>query len=146
MTTQTKTQSAGELACNYFGNGFHCAETIVAACLETLGRDPSIACSHASAFGGGFGKSFEEACGALSGSAIVIGHLMGRQKPGGSWDLPAEYLAELRESFIQMFGTTHCRTLRNRFGENQEAECRKLVVWMVDALMMKLSEQQGDTP
>lgn len=44
---------------------------------------------------GGFGKTYEETCGALSGALIVIGHLHGRRELGDNWDLPAELGAEI---------------------------------------------------
>ncbi len=130
-----------EKAGNYFENGLHCAEAIVAAVLEGLDKDPSQVIAQATAFGGGFGKTFDEACGALSGSLIVIGYLHGRNKPGENWDLPAQLARDIRERFISNFKTTHCATLRHRFGEeHQSRECCKLVQQVSKDLMGVLSE------
>ena len=63
---------------NYFENGYHCAEAVVAAVLEGMGIDASEPVTHATAFGGGIGRTFQEVCGALSGCLIVIGHIHGR--------------------------------------------------------------------
>ncbi len=119
---------ADQRAKDLFGNGFHCAEAVTFAALESLGEDAGPAAAHATAFGGGFGKSFEEACGALSGSLIVIGHFCGRKTPGPDWDLPASLGDELRRQFIHTWKTTHCKTLRERFGEEEQmAQCREVV-------------------
>ncbi|MCD4719592.1 MAG: C-GCAxxG-C-C family protein [Desulfobacula sp.] len=117
-----------EKAGYYFENGFHCAEAVAVAVLEGLGKDTSQAAIHATAFGGGFGMTFDEACGALSGSLIAIGHLYGRRIPGENWDIPAELGSKIRQKFIDHFETTHCATLRERFGEEMlEKECCKVV-------------------
>jgi len=112
----------------YFGNGYHCAEAVVAAVLAGTGQEASMAIAHATAFGGGFGKTYEETCGALSGAMIVIGHLHGRRELGDNWDLPAELGAAIRQMFVDRFDTTHCRTLREGFGdEAQMDQCRNIV-------------------
>lgn len=134
---------AGEKAAESFGNGFHCAEAVVTAALEALGEDPSEAAAHATAFGGGFGRTYQEACGALSGALIAIGHLYGRRQRGGEWDLPAELGAEIRQRFLDDFGATHCATLRDRFGEeHQMAECRKLTKRVTTALLALLTKKE----
>ncbi len=128
MFTEKKKEFLGQKASKYFENGFHCAEAVVAAILAAFDGDLSQALSHATAFGGGMGRTFEEACGALSGGLIAIGHLHGRQKPGEDWDTPAILAANLRERFIDIYETTHCKTLRDRFGDEEQVdECSKLV-------------------
>ena len=135
-------QAAGRRAAAFFGNGFHCAEAVLTAVLETLGKRSLEASAHATAFGGGFGKTFEEACGALSGSLIVIGHLYGRQVPKDDWSVPAELGAEIRSRFLSTFGTTNCGVLRQRFGEaDQMDECRKIVGATAVLLTDLLSEE-----
>ncbi|NNF99419.1 MAG: C_GCAxxG_C_C family protein [Desulfobacteraceae bacterium] len=131
-----ETNSAMEKAGTYFVNGFHCAEAVAAAVLETLGEEPGEATAHATAFGGGFGGTYMEACGALSGSLIAIGHLHGRRTPGGQWKLPAELGADIRSRFLSAFGTTNCAALRDIFGEeNQSTECLRVVKETTRSLM-----------
>jgi C_GCAxxG_C_C family probable redox protein len=143
MMTPIEIQTASAAAATYFGNGFHCAEAVAWSVLAAMGENPAEAAAHASAFGGGFGRSFSEACGALSGGLIAIGHLYGRRKPEGEWNLPAELGAQIRQRFVDDFGTTHCASLRERFGQAQQMnECRKLVEQVVTALLGLL----GDTP
>jgi C_GCAxxG_C_C family probable redox protein len=144
MNTITKMgiQMAGEQAIGFFGNGFHCAEAVTTAALKAMGEDPLEAAAHATAFGGGFGRTHQEACGALCGALIAIGHLYGRRNLGDAWDLPARLGAAIRQRFLDDFGTTHCASLRNRFGEERQmAECRKLTGRVTTALLALLSEK-----
>jgi C_GCAxxG_C_C family probable redox protein len=133
---------AGEKAARYFGNGFHCAEAVVTAVLEALGEDPSQAVAYATAFGGGFGRTHQEACGALAGALIAIGHFHGRRKMGADWDLPADLGAKARQRFLDQLGTAHCDTLRRRFGEAQQmTECRKLTQGVTSTLLTLLMDE-----
>lgn len=141
MNAKDQARKAGELAARYFGPDYHCAEAVAGAVLKTLGHDAREAMAHATAFGGGFGRTFCEACGALSGGLVAIGHMHGRREPGTSWDLPAELGAELRHSFVEEFGLTHCATLRERFGKAQMDECRKVVARVAETLVALLADE-----
>ena len=138
---ESERQTISERATQYFENGFHCAEAVATAVIEGLGQDPTQAAAHATAFGGGMGRTFLEACGALSGAFIVIGHLHGRPRPGGDWDLAAELGARIRQRFIDEFDTTQCAALRRRFGrEQQHAQCLKLVNQVTADLLALLAQ------
>lgn len=68
----------------------------------------------ATGFSGGLGDTGEELCGALSGGAMVIGALYGRSTRDED-DQPAVERAEVyRERFVEAFGYTRCRELRER--------------------------------
>lgn len=128
MTTSLDFQQAGDKAANLFGDGYHCAEAVVAAFFEAIGDDPGDAIAHSTAFGGGFGKTFADTCGVLSGSMIAIGHICGRRQRGEDWDLAAEFGAAVRTQFVDCHGTSNCGILRERFGEEQPMDqCRELV-------------------
>ncbi len=145
MITKNERHAAGDKAGEYFINGFHCAEAVAAAVLESIGEDSEEASAHATAFGGGCGRTFNELCGALSGGLIAIGHLCGRRTPGGNWDLPARLSAKIRQLFLEDFETTHCASLRNRFGDGQQAdECQKIVSRVTIALLELLAQHQPD--
>lgn len=144
-TTTNTSEAVGAKAAAIFGNGFHCAESVAMAVLAALGEDPAEATAHATAFGGGVGETFEEACGALSGALIAIGHLYGRRSPGGDWALPAELGAEMRRRFIEDHQSTRCSSLRQRFGaENQMMECGKVVATVANRLTALLLESEAD--
>ena len=139
-----KKNQISESAGFYFENGFHCAEAVVASVLEGLGHSASNAVAHATAFGGGMGRTFEETCGALSGSLIVIGHFFGRQQQGVSWDAAAMLGATIRQRFLDGYATTHCGTLKNRFGEkDQEKQCA-LIVRVLAADLFDLLQENKD--
>lgn len=128
MIENVNAQQTGESAANYFGDGYHCAEAVVAACLEAAGENAANSIAHATAFGGGVGKTFTEICGAISGSLIVIGHIHGRRAQHESWDFPADLGAAIHAAFLSKHGNCNCGILRERFGdEMQMLECRKLV-------------------
>lgn len=144
MTNLADRSKVEDRAISYFENGYHCAEAVAASVLEQMGEDPTQALAHATAFGGGFGKSFEEACGALSGALIVIGHTCPRNGQGESWDRAAELGAEIRQRFITHFGTTHCGTLREEFGEDQSQKCGELTGRLAADLADLLQARTGD--
>ncbi len=127
---------------DYFGNGFHCAEAVAKSVIDGMGGDGSAAAAHATAFGGGFGKSHEEACGALSGALIVIGHFFGRTQPHPDWDRPADLGADIRNLFIEQWGTTRCRTLCDRFGEEEQMDrCREIARGVAKDLALLVEDQ-----
>lgn len=136
MNDCRKCQFAAENAGEYFSGGFHCAEAVTRATLEYLDKAPDELVACATAFGGGFGRTFQEACGALSGAMLVIGHLYGRSEAGGSWDYPASLAEMLRSEFVDKFGTCRCIDLREKFGpEAQEEECCRIVRWTCSELL-----------
>lgn len=144
MTKPEVIKDVSTVAINCFQNGYHCAEAIVASVLGAIGEDPKEAVAHATAFGGGFGRSFGDACGALSGALVAIGHLHGRRKPGDCWNLAANLGAAIRNVFIESYETTHCKTLKERFGEEQLAECQKLTGELAQKLYDLLIKTQNE--
>lgn len=146
MMTDHQIKAAADAAAELFDNGFHCAEAVSWSVLKVLGKNPDLAAAHATAFGGGFGRSFSEACGALAGGLIAIGDLHGRRAPGDDWDLPASLAAELRRRFVKDFGTTHCATLREGFGQDHQHEkCRNLVHRVAGTLLKLLTLEEERT-
>lgn len=141
---QCSKKCIGKKAGEYFQNGYHCAEAVASAVLEARDLDPAQAVAHATAFGGGMGRTFCEACGAISGGLIAIGHLHGRTKPGESWDTPAAMGQALRDAFVEAYGETNCGVLRDRFGEEQQAKCTRLVEIMAEATMDALAVNGGE--
>ena len=128
-----------------FGNGYHCAEAVVRSVLDHLGGDGAKTAALATAFGGGFANSQEETCGAISGALIVVGSFFGRRKPAPEWRMAAEMGAEVRNDFLQAHGTTCCRTLCDRFGDEKQVDCcRQLVKGVAGGLYATLLKRAPD--
>jgi len=143
MVHDSDIEKAAGCAADCFGDQFHCAEAVVLQSLDALGKTSGDAVAHATAFGGGYGRTFTETCGVISGMMIVIGHLYGRRQPGESWDIPAALGAEMRSRFVKRHGTANCQVLRKRFGdEKQMAECRELVRTGVKDLLTFLTSAE----
>ncbi|WP_320174392.1 C-GCAxxG-C-C family protein [Maridesulfovibrio sp.] len=133
------TCGAADKAGNYFLGGYHCAEAVVRGTLEHAGMEPDNIVRYATPFGGGYGKTFQEACGALSGALIVIGHLHGRNEAGQSWDYPAALAEMIRDKFLEKYGTTKCINLRGKFGpEAQLQKCSEIVSWISREILNEL--------
>lgn len=104
-----------ELSETYHGEGCNCSETIVKTFNDVLGLGlPEISIRMASGFGGGIGRS-GCACGALTGSALIISALAGRvtteEKP--LTDI-YPYVHEFHDRFRKKFGATCCRILNRK--------------------------------
>ena len=129
MNEHIETEKAEQLAGEYFGNGYHCAESVVRALLDTMGEDSQRVIPYSTAFGGGFGETFMETCGVISGSLIVIGHKYGRKQQGDSWKEAGLLGRTVVERFLKLHGTCNCGLLRNRFGEEYQMDlCREVVI------------------
>lgn len=112
----------------YFQSGFNCAEAVSKAMVELYSKETHTAIpSVATGFGGGVGGSKAETCGALNGGIIAIGCIFGRQDPKEDKKAAYEFAAEFRGKFIETFGSSTCRTILERFGEQENLiECKKL--------------------
>lgn len=150
MVTFNEKDAVAGIAAEFFGNGYHCAEAVTKAVLESMDKDSGLAVSHATAFGGGFGESFSEACGVVSGSLVAIGHIYGKRKQGDSWKQAARIGSLATERFRALHGTTNCAHLRDRFGEEEQMElCRELVrqgARNLITLIEEEAESQGKEP
>lgn len=119
---------AGEKAFEYHKSGFHCAEAVSKAIIESygnvIGRDiPKVA----TAFGGGVGGTKQDICGALAGGIIALGFLFGRSEPGADWTDVSELAAKLKQRFVQEYGTTNCGVLLSTFGPQENMmRCKRL--------------------
>ncbi|ADD68523.1 C_GCAxxG_C_C family protein [Denitrovibrio acetiphilus DSM 12809] len=122
--------------------GYNCAETV----MLMAGRYylPEIGFSYSNlvtGFGGGMGRSREEACGALTGSVTALNMLVGRDDPSKSVDGIHPVIADFREIFIKEFDTTICNKLREGYeGEEATDMCQKLTAKTVTMLFDYLEE------
>jgi len=113
--------------------GYNCAETI----MIMTGRYylPDIGMNYSrlvTGLGAGIGRSRKEACGALTGCITALSILIGRDTADVSVDPIHERMAEVRDLFIDKFGTTICEELREGYeGEEAKAMCHNMTADMV---------------
>ncbi len=72
--------SRGDIAKNYFLNGYNCAQSVVMAFNDCIKIDEKILLMLSQPFGGGMG-GMHEVCGTVSGMWIVLGSLYGDAQP-----------------------------------------------------------------
>ena len=110
-------------------SGCNCAETILLVAQEALGLPGQLWPTRiATCFGGGFGHSKQELCGALAGGGLALGLAYGRDRPGMSTELAQALAADFRERFITLYGSTLCGALLQHFGgKDTTAACKRLV-------------------
>lgn len=119
MKTKMTSEEVGEKAKNYFESGYNCAEATAKAVIEGFGGDASHAIAHATAFGGGFARSGEEACGVLCGAFIAIGHFYPRKTPTEPYDEAILIGTQIRKRFIEIYGATRCKDLKGQFDKKE---------------------------
>jgi len=87
-----------------------CAETVLLTMADYYGWDDRLIPRIATAFGGGMvGK--QNACGAYTGGAMVIGMLMGRDEPGGDREAAVAACKALRAFICERCGGVDCRDI-----------------------------------
>jgi C_GCAxxG_C_C family probable redox protein len=117
-----------EKAFKNFLSGYHCAESIARAILESYSKrfDPEWIKS-ASAFQGGIGKCKQDACGALTGGVVALGVLMGRTDPSQDISKVVSMANQYRERFLEKFGSTNCAVLlKTMVDPNPEYTCKHM--------------------
>jgi len=127
-----------------FQSGFHCAEALSKAILETFSDKPHPDVVKASSsFGGGIAGTTEELCGAFTGGVLALGTLLGREKGGDDLRDCGTLTKEFKKRFQQEFGSLNCGTLLEGFGDTQKPlECSKLTA-NAAAILASLLEEQG---
>ena len=142
------------LAYEYHWKGYNCAQAVAAACADMTGWTPEQMFAAAGSFGGGFGGSHEEACGAVSGALMVLGIVFPYTEEG---DLEAKrkvyaLAKDFRRRFFDVFEHTRCGDLlkaRPGLSERTQAarrlgltaHCDIMIVTSVELLEELLREQ-----
>lgn len=139
MTRLDMEDHAFETICS----GRNCAESVLAAAIKGLGIGEQAATRIATAFGGGVGRSKDELCGALAGGVMALGLLFGRDAPGEPCEQAFALTAELRNRFIREFGSSTCRAILERFGEQDSWEqCKRLTARAAGLLFDVVAEAE----
>lgn len=102
----------GELARDFFMEGYNCTQAVVIAFKDELGLSQSQAARVGSGFGGGMGR-LREVCGTVSGMVLVLSMLYGYDAPDAPEDKLKLYerVRELAGQFSQKEGSIICREL-----------------------------------
>jgi len=134
---------ARDRAGNYFKEGFNCAEAIVKAFNELYNTpmDPNVV-RMATGFGGGLGHA-GCMCGALAGSAMILGVLKGRNDSSESRKPAYALTNEFHDRFESKFGGTCCRALNTYEFDSPEhlKNCLKITGGTAKLLMEFLQEK-----
>jgi C_GCAxxG_C_C family probable redox protein len=101
----------------------------------------------ATALGGGLGLTKQEACGALSGGALVIGAVHGRLDPATNDSHCARLTERYYERFVERFGASNCGVLRaSGYGSEDGTPCSQLVAGAAELLLRTLVEAEEGPP
>jgi C_GCAxxG_C_C family probable redox protein len=145
MNPQEVVTSVKQRAKDNFKTGMNCAECVVEAVLHYVPTGlPSACMCLMTGFGGG-GGLFGDTCGSLIGAMAALGAVYGRR------EVPTNFRAAVNElygnpglyrlfnrmpnEFTKRYGTTHCRTLTQKWQKEWLCKehalfCRNLVVDM----------------
>lgn len=116
----------GELAKEYFLEGYNCSQAVLLAYHEELGLDKKMAAKLASSFGGGMGR-MREVCGAVSGMFMVAGLKYGYDDPKDYEGKKAHYerIRALAEEFKKKNSSIVCKELLGLTEPNGDAAPEK---------------------
>lgn len=116
-----------DLAEKLFRDGYNCSQAVLLAFSDVTGLDDDTSAKLASSFGGGLGR-MREACGAVSGAAMVLGLVKGYSNPKDfegkkeHYKLIQDFAARFKEkngSIICRELLTGVRTVENGVPENR---------------------------
>jgi C_GCAxxG_C_C family probable redox protein len=95
-----------------------CAQSTVAALLDTLGLKADDVFRAASGLADGVGLTTDGSCGALTGGVMVLGLVHGRKREEFSDPFAAmksyQLAGELHQDFITRYGSCRCREIQQR--------------------------------
>jgi len=129
---------------NKFKDGFNCAESIVHTFNDLLNNPLNQeALKMATGFGGGLGYA-GCMCGALTGSAMILGLYEGRVDPGQSRGPIYDLVHEFHDRFANEFGGTCCRGLNIHEFDSPEhlRRCLKITGGTAKLLMEFLQDKK----
>ena len=129
---------------NNFKEGLNCSESILQAFNELLNNpvNPE-SLKMASGFGGGLGHA-GCMCGALTGSAMILGLFKGRIDPKQDREPVYELAHDFHDRFSNQFGGTCCRALNPHEFDSPEhlRHCLKITGGTAKLLMEFILEKE----
>lgn len=134
-----KSDYLGKQALAYCESGFCCSEAISRTIIEHFATDPDgYPVRVASGFCRGMASSTEDVCGALAGGVISVGYLLGRMEPG------REVVKVFRQTFIEAFGSTNCRTILDALGAQEKSGKCKALTAQATVILADLLERHRE--
>lgn len=102
----------GEMAYNFFKEGYNCAQAVLCSFCEETGLDMKTSAMIASGFGGGMGRT-RNVCGTVSGMLMAADMIMGYNKPNDMAEKKRTYemVQTLMNSFKEKNGSIICAEL-----------------------------------
>jgi len=128
---------------NKFKNGLNCSESIVHAFNEMLNNplNPE-SLKMATGFGGGLGHA-GCMCGALVGSAMILGLFKGRIDPGQAREPMYDLAHDFHDRFSNAFGGTCCRALNpHEFDSSEHLRCCLKLTGGTTKLLMEFIQEK----
>ena len=130
----------GEIARQYFLNGYNCAQAVALAFCDELALPPETALRLVSGFGGGMGHT-KNTCGAITGAVMALSAIVGRENPAAK-ETVGERITELQQGIYPIvdkmvneikdeYGTLICSELSNPFGDFACKERKKNCMTMI---------------
>lgn len=115
-----------EKAMQSFFDGYNCSQCMILAFEDLITIDLDTALKIASPFGGGMGR-LREVCGSVSGMFMVLGYILGYNKPDDYEGKKAlyEHIQELARRYEQANGSIICRNLLGLTEKRQDAAPEK---------------------
>ena len=104
--------SKGDIAKEYFEQGYNCSQSVALAFADEVGMDGKLIARLTGGFGGGIGR-MREVCGTVSGIAFVLSALYGYSDPTDA-DAKAQLYADVQKvagEFKDKNGSVVCRDL-----------------------------------
>lgn len=110
----------------YFSQGYNCAQAVLLSNVEVFEGQTDGLKQLAAGFG--HGMSAGCACGALVGGVMAISSLFADPDTKGFDREIAKATAQLHQRFINEFGQTCCRGLRNKLSPFKNGRCKEITV------------------
>ncbi|MGN0458563.1 MAG: C-GCAxxG-C-C family protein [Eubacterium sp.] len=148
--------SRGDIAKNYFCQGYNCSQAVAMAFEDMLDMDEKSIARAVSGFGGGISR-MREVCGCVSGMVFVMSMLYGYDEPDnleGKKELYSR-IQSLANRFKQDNGSVVCRELLNLQSKDfdaptpeartsayyQKRPCKELARYAADILAEYIADQ-----
>lgn len=144
-------QSVGEVAKNYFKNGYSCAEAVLKSIAEAKGINSPLIPKIATAFGSGLAGT-DGTCGALSGGYLALSMCQGRNNVNEDKQILYTNITKLRAQFQGSFHSSDCTTLlgfslsapdageKFQAGNCKDGKCVHFVEYVANEVMQMLTK------